>query len=85
MPRLYALQFDLVTQSPCTTSVIVWPETPTGLAHPANEQQDLLDVRAGDDLLVADRRRKVTAVRVYRGDGAGGETPVVECGRAWIG
>jgi hypothetical protein len=83
MPRLFALQFDLQAPPPRSSLVIVWPDDPGGNARPVIRDQHWLDVRTGDELYVGGKRRTVTAVRVYRGDGAGSWSPVVDCGRAW--
>lgn len=83
MSRVYALQFDLQTKPPRSSLLIVWPDDSGGNARPVKHQQHWLDLRAGDQLYVGGKRRTVTAVRVYRGDGAGSSTPVVDCGRAW--
>ena len=84
MPRLHALQFDFATPPPRSTSVIVWLEGSPRRSVPVDPNLDWLDVRKGDELIVAGKRRTVVAVKVYRGEGAGSETPVVECGREWV-
>ena len=67
MPQIHALQFDLATPPPRSTSVIVWRERFTRFTCPVNARLDWLDVRQGADLIVAGKRRTVVAVRVYRG------------------
>ena len=83
-PHLHALQFDLATPPPRSTSVIVWLDGSPRHSVPVDANLDWLDVRQGDELIVAGKRRTVVAVRVYRGDGAGNATPLVECGRVWM-
>ena len=53
MPRrIHALQFDLVTPPPRSTSVIVWLEGTARHSCPVEAHQDWLDVRQGDELIV---------------------------------
>lgn len=84
MPRVHSLLFEVENPTPGASTQIVAPVDEDGLGRhvcPADRRQTLLDVAAGDDVLIRDDRYRVTEVRVYRSDRCDNAQPVVRCGR----
>ena len=84
MTTIYSLLFEVHNPTPGASTQIVAPVDEDGLGRhvwPADRTKTLLEVQAGDKLLLRNDRYRITEVRVYRSAKCRNDQPVVACGR----
>lgn len=84
MIRVYSMLFECENPTPGASTQIVAPVDADGLGQhvwPRDRRKTLLDVEAGDEVLIRDSVYHVVEVRVYRSAMCDNAQTVVPCGR----